>query len=948
MGNFQEARQFLDTLYGRYFQNRDGLVELRFIGQDSISKFLPKGELTEAAWPEIIALNRTHHVFIGVNPRPLNQAKKQDDIKDVVCLWADIDGKDFEGGKEEALQTAQGFALPPSIMVDSGHGYHCYWVLSEPILGLTETRRLQFKKVLAGLVKELGADRSKVHLDACLRFPGTLNMKGANITECRLMNLSDKAYALADLTQFTDASYEEPQFSKEPFAEFGTKTKEIRRTNPEDAIEDVGKLEISAKIKKLIITGSLPRDKKGDRSRSARDFAIICGLIFFDYDYKTISSIFFNPFLGCSNRILQEGEDKLKWDVRSALDKVKNRATEGTPQTAAIMSVKTQKMNADEKRLQVNAIITKDLLTGPEPAGVGFRDSETLKFYFFDNESKELMNLEGIDFYCYMRERFGISLIEFDERKDAVRTAIWAAGNKAVSHKFAYWDKGNFNLYVSDHDNGIYKLDGEKTVFCPNGTDGVFFEYNPLFTPFKFVDDKPVALYFEVPKPEKTIEAAGAKMDIPAGGIAGLDLDRYYNGGSLLKRFVIDRASFATTEDNPLSPEDQELVLLLYIYSQLFESIMQEKPIACLVGIKESGKSFLATSIGKLFFGDKFESRSLPKTAHDLAVVMAGMPYFVIDNLDSKLDEDILNVLCAAATGVTESNRALFTDSDVVSFTLHCFLAITSREPKFTRDDFVSRLLLFNTQKIDDPISRSELVESLMENRSAIMTEILVNANSIIKRLKAMARLKKALGANWPPVPEGETWSRAVWQPVRCISRNADWETWGRAVCGWRTGFAFRTAMVLMNQGKDKFALEDNYLYQTLHYLLYEKNILVRNESPQGLYNLLLKTAEEMQIAGFDRAVKSAVSMAKRLHQIIGELKQEMDVQIVEGRSRKKEYTFKAFGDDRPDPPKEIRRPTDEEATADVIKRAKKGKNGPEVTIVKGDFDPEPKPDPDK
>jgi hypothetical protein len=944
--NLQETNRFIETLFFRYFKDNDGHVELRFIGQDVVSKFFRRGEVGEEDWVEITQRNAVCHVYVGVNPRPLSQAKRQDDILDVVCLWADIDGKDFEGGKEEALRRVREIPIAPSIVVDSGHGCHCYWVLAEPIIGLAGEQRLRFKRIIAGLAKELGADRSRVNLDSCLRLPGTLNIKEGGPVPCRILALTDQAYGLEEFARFEDASYQEPAGADEPLPAFGTKTRQISLTNGEAAKEDVERLEISSKAKNLIITGAFDRGRSTDKTKSGRDFSIICSLIYWDYDYATIRSVFFNPFLGCSNRIRREGEAALQWDVKSALRRVQKRRSEGTPQSAQIAAIKSQKMSPDQKRQEVGAFIVQDLLTGPEAAGTGFRDRDSGSFFFFSKEEKTLMSLGSIDFYCYMRERFGFAKLDFEEYKDAVMTAIWGSDKTATPRRFAYWDRAKLTLYVSDHDNGVYKLDGEKVEACANGVDGVFFEYDSTLALFTFDTEQDAANYFETAQPETSVEVAGARIMVPAGVSLGLNLDRFNRPDSLLKRFVIDRASFAENPDNPLPPEAQRLLLTVYIYSTFFETRMREKPVACFVGLKESGKSFLATSIGKIFFGDRYESTGLPKTAHDLAVVMEKRPYLVIDNLDSRVEGEILDVLCAAATGVTESNRTLFTDSDMTSFTPHCFLAITSREPKFTRDDLVSRLLLFSTQKIDSPISRSELTESLLRNRSAIMTEVLVNLNSIVKRLRAEEKRKRDLGE--------------AWQPARCFSRLADWETFGRAICGFASGFQFRLAIQLMNEKKDKFAIEDDYLYLVLAHSLYIRNEFIRNMPPQDLYNHLVKTAEGMKIKDFQRRYKSAKSMTKHLANILGELKQEFEVEIFEGSSRRKEYTFKAFGDDRPDAeefdeepeqqkgkekgvntsdkapgatspdpiPKIIKRPTDGEVLADVEKRiaAMKGK----------------------
>jgi hypothetical protein len=46
MTPYQGVQLFFRTLYGPYFASSDGYVEIRFIAGNSISKWLPKGEMT--------------------------------------------------------------------------------------------------------------------------------------------------------------------------------------------------------------------------------------------------------------------------------------------------------------------------------------------------------------------------------------------------------------------------------------------------------------------------------------------------------------------------------------------------------------------------------------------------------------------------------------------------------------------------------------------------------------------------------------------------------------------------------------------------------------------------------------------------------------------------------------------------------------------------------------
>lgn len=271
------------------------------------------------------------------------------------------------------------------------------------------------------------------------------------------------------------------------------------------------------------------------------------------------------------------------------------------------------------------------------------------------------------------------------------------------------------------------------------------------------------------------------------------------------------------------------------------------------VGRKESGKSFIATSIGQILFGDKFQSRHCPDNLNDLRTIIGENYYMVFDNLDHYVKSEIIDALCITATGGTVEKRKLYTDHEIVRIRPHIFLAITTREAKFKRDDLVSRLLLLNMQKINRPKSKSILFKSIAENRNKIMTEILINLNSIIKLLKCQQNY----------VPD-------------CVSRMADWETFGRKVAiGFPWGAVFRIIMEKMNEEKDKFGLEDDYLFVILRSLVIEKEQKIDNKSMSELYAMLEQEAESLKIKDFSRRYKSPISIGKRLANIKDELSRD-------------------------------------------------------------------------
>jgi len=93
--------------------------------------------------------------------------------------------------------------------------------------------------------------------------------------------------------------------------------------------------------------------------------------------------------------------------------------------------------------------------------------------------------------------------------------------------------------------------------------------------------------------------------------------------------------------------------------------------------------------------------------------------------------------------------------------------------------------LIFNTKKIDHPKSRTQLLNEMIENRDKIMSEVLVNLNSIVYLLKRQQKFS----------PGG-------------ISRIADWELFSKKIhVGFPEGYKFRYILEKMDETKDIFGL---------------------------------------------------------------------------------------------------------------------------------------------
>ena len=122
------------------------------------------------------------------------------------AVWLDLDGKDFEGGTDQAVRELGAFVkatgLPrPSIYVNSGRGIHVYWCLNRDV-PVAEWKPVA--QALKAKCDELGfrADPSST-ADAAriLRAPGSLNRKGERPIPCNVITDTGATHSLEDIAK---------------------------------------------------------------------------------------------------------------------------------------------------------------------------------------------------------------------------------------------------------------------------------------------------------------------------------------------------------------------------------------------------------------------------------------------------------------------------------------------------------------------------------------------------------------------------------------------------------------------------------------------------------------------------------------------------------------------------------------------------------------------------
>lgn len=176
-------RPFIDALMG----DSQGWIELRVPSLNGLTRFFPlTSEGRTEAMQAALELDRQEQdVFFGVLPRLRERGRAEDCSTLTSVLWADVDAKQHKESKAQALTALSRAQMEPSILVDSGHGWHAYWLLDEPVPFADATG------VMQGLAKAIGGDRV---WDAAriLRLPGTRNWKSDPPVPVRLLRFAPK------------------------------------------------------------------------------------------------------------------------------------------------------------------------------------------------------------------------------------------------------------------------------------------------------------------------------------------------------------------------------------------------------------------------------------------------------------------------------------------------------------------------------------------------------------------------------------------------------------------------------------------------------------------------------------------------------------------------------------------------------------------------------------
>ena len=310
------ASDFFIELFESSFNSGCGNIEIRTFDKNNYATQNFFASEPEAAKQVYQLLQQGIDVYFGVNPRTGNGGSKEN-VHYLSAFHAEIDYGTVGHEKssihqtyEEALDAIQSFKPEPTIILHSGGGFHCYWVLSNP-LKVSDVGVKVLESINKALIKKLGGDPGTHDISRVLRVPGTFNFKVPdNPRPVSLIVNNHKKYSLKDFEQFI--SVETP--ADKPKQVNNVVNQQSQTIIPSISAIDIDALPISEKIKNLIKHGN----DGSYLTRSEADMAVITVLVNKGMGEADIKQIFLSNGIGDKYRSHKAPDQYLKHTIEKA------------------------------------------------------------------------------------------------------------------------------------------------------------------------------------------------------------------------------------------------------------------------------------------------------------------------------------------------------------------------------------------------------------------------------------------------------------------------------------------------------------------------------------------------------------------------------------------------------------------------------------------------------
>lgn len=706
------------------------------------------------------------------------------------------------------LDAADEYPIEPSILVQtSPNRYQGYWLLKYDIESLA----------LEMLSKRLtynidNSDHSGWTLGHRVRLPGTLNFKYNNGPHpVEVISASMKQYAPEDFELLPAIPQAVLTIHDNDFVEQA------------DSIKlEMGAFEllnsVRAKIPHTVYQDYINKTVSSDRSEAL--WSLMCSLfesglerdqVFWlaKYSVNNKYDTRFNANQELAKDV-QRAEKKVKVkrvDIRSAIDVVRNRPTPTIPGAAL------------QKRRQIfQAVRLAMSLTGrPVKVIAG------LPYFIPHDTGRPIALTPGSEYLrALIHLQYGINSAdpEYKYIHDGIIDDGITFPNEIQESTLSYFD--GTTLYVHTGRKDVIKIDASSITITENASCGVLFPWHEIFEPF-------------------TLNVSTPYPDDWANAVFG-DLHNTSN----------------------MEPREAKALLKSWLIFSLFRSQISTRPILAFLGPPGSSKSTIPHRIYALLYARRLAVSGVSGAA-DFDMSSSKLPIYCIDNLDSYIGW-IIDKLAQAIGNIDILKRKLFTDVEVIRQRRQAMLVVTAHNPKFTREDVTSRLLLITLDEIEKTrlADETEMINHIIDNRPALWAAILLDTQRVLQT---------------PRIKE----STVKWR----IQDFASIGEWIAVALGYKDDFNSGLAKLLTTQS-DTILQQEEILTTALLGLDLQGPV-----TASDLWNLLLVQVGGNQGA-FIHAYKSSVKLTQKLITMRPSLRFVLDIeQVTDQATRMKKWSIK-------------------------------------------------------
>ena len=151
-------------------------------------------------------VHKDQNIYFGVATRD-GEGGGKDNVVEIPALWLDLDFKDIP--RKDAVEKLAAFPFRPTFLIQSGGGFHAYWLLKEPG---TRDDIPKIEEANRRIATALNGDLNACDAARILRVPDTLNIKYTPPRECNVVReFKDYEYEVTDFLEALDPLQEKTE-----------------------------------------------------------------------------------------------------------------------------------------------------------------------------------------------------------------------------------------------------------------------------------------------------------------------------------------------------------------------------------------------------------------------------------------------------------------------------------------------------------------------------------------------------------------------------------------------------------------------------------------------------------------------------------------------------------------------------------------------------------------